>query len=213
MMTLSSKAVALTQVSSPSQADFNQLVRGKAKDLKQLVAQLASSGIELEQFKEEFSSLLLDGHTQAWALGRQLSGDLRPLNVLDQYFGIAARDSEADFIIRFIDALLLRDSRYFDADGNLVEQSVLSRAKLYLGKLRGTANEAFVEASPEYIEFWWRLGGAEKHCSDCPQIAGLSPFVKDTLFTVPGQGDTPCLGNCKCYLRREDGVKGFKPLS
>jgi hypothetical protein len=82
----------------------------------------------------------------------------------------------------------------------------MNRGRLYIGTMRGTQGQGFVFGSPEDVEFNWRLGGPEDHCTDCPVIAAASPFTAGTIFTHPGMGDTPCLGNCNCYWEREDGV-------
>jgi len=100
-----------------------------------------------------------------------------------------------------------------DADGAVRADTVKSRQDLYAQKLRGTANEAFVESGEDNEEYDWILGGTERHCEDCPRIAALSPFTKETLFAYPCSGDTECLGNCDCVLKRvSDGVKGFSAV-
>jgi hypothetical protein len=73
----------------------------------------------------------------------------------------------------------------------------------------GTANELFVMASVLY-SFDWVMGGAEQHCERCPELARNSPYAWDMLPTVPKSNGTPCLYNCRCYLKRSDGVTGFR---
>lgn len=49
---------------------------------------------------------------------------------------------------------------------------------------------------------WWELGAAQ-HCVGCSDYAAGSPYTPDSLPAVPGDGSTPCRGNCKCSLRFE----------
>jgi hypothetical protein len=84
-----------------------------------------------------------------------------------------------------------------------------------MGRARGISAQASVDALDLETEITWVLGGTEKHCSDCPRLASISPYFKDDLFTTPGACDTPCLGNCKCHLEFEVGgkkVQTIKPV-
>jgi hypothetical protein len=103
------------------------------------------------------------------------------------------------------------DPRYFDGDGSFRPGSLDPRTDLYVGRMRGSANEAFAKGSFEddpKAEFVWQLG-SEDSCEDCPEKAADSPYTEDTLYSYPGDGDTECLGNCKCILVRQDGATGF----
>lgn len=195
----------------PTQADFDDMVRKRRRDIRHITEQLARRELTPSEWADRFDTILMTGHSRAWYLGRRLSGDLRDWNQDDMLAGRAAKDGDADFLRSFQDAIESRDPKYFDPDGNLRQSTVINRTNLYLGKMRGTAAEAFVAASPVEAEFDWILGVTEQHCDDCPRMALLSPFAKDTLWTVPGGGDTECLGNCKCYIRRRaDRLACFK---
>lgn len=170
---------------------------------------LAGGEIGIEEWGRLFHLLLQGGHAEGWFLGRLLGGDLSPFGNDDQLIGVAKVDGEADFLRRFMAAIVDGDPRYWDADGNLRIQPVLARMNLYIGKMRGTANEALVETADQ--EWWWVLA-PEEHCEDCPRIAALSPFTRDANVGYPGSGDTACLGNCKCHVRLANGVTGFLPV-
>lgn len=159
----------------------------------------------------DVATALQDGHVGAWRAGRHLAGDLAPNSPLDVLAGQAIMDEEAFWLQRFVADL--EAERYVDADGRLRVELVQQRLALYVSKLRGTANQAFVEhARPDEV-FEWRLGAVERHCDDCPRLAAMSPWARDELFTYPSQGGTPCLGNCKCILvRASDGMRAFAPL-
>ncbi len=169
-------------------------------------------------------AILLDGHFEALKLGYERAGvfdyDADHLKMLAR--GI--KDKESDFLQGYHDQnggwhrgflgdiKSGDDPRYFNEDGTFRPGSLDARSDLYVGRMRGSANEAFAIASfeedPE-TEFTWALGGTEDHCEDCPEIAAGSPYTQDTLYTYPGAGDTECLGRCLCILEREDGATGF----
>jgi hypothetical protein len=162
--------------------------------------------ISPQEWADRFDSILLEGHTQAWRLGRQRSGDGSPQTLDDYLHGLSAKDQEADWLESFMEKI---DAGGFtDENGVLRTGPIMSRSRLYVGKMRGTANEAFVELSPDSSEWWWILG-VEDHCDDCPFIAGESPFTKDANIGYPGDGGTECLGNCGCHIRRDDGIECF----
>lgn len=199
-------------VSIPTQKDFNALSLKFRRSLHAITGRLADdSSFDLGDWFDQFDAILLDGHTSAYEMGRHLAGDLTD-DVNDLLRGMAARDAESYYVRGFVQALVDLDPRYWDAELKAWRvDAIKARQDLYLGKLRGTANDAFVSKSPADLNEWyWRLGGAEEHCEECPQIADLSPFTADTLFTKPGHCDTPCRMNCLCHLERVDGVVGFK---
>lgn len=182
--------------------------RQKLLDLNQ---RLERGRITPDDWAEEFYQVVYDGHLQAAALGQSRAG-LKQLD-LNALKAIARQkaDEESEFIQGFKGALNAKDARYHDPEtGALRPGSMESRTDLYVGKMRGTANEQFGEASPAESRWTWRLGAVEKHCPDCPRLAAI---IKDRpwseVFEYPGQGGTACLGHCDCRLVRSDGVEGF----
>lgn len=164
--------------------------------------------IDPAEWSTKFDELLLEGHRSAVELGRARGGG--PALSDDEAFLRArgAKDTEAEFLKGFEDAIRAKDGRYFDDNGRLRPGSLDWRTSLYVGRMRGTANEAFVEADPD-SSYTWELGGTEEHCEDCPVMAAGSPYSSDTLPSYPGDGSTECLGNCDCVLVRSDDVRGF----
>lgn len=203
-------------VVNPTQQDFINLVRDARKQLSGLAQQLADNEISARDWAEAFKRVLNQSHGQAWMLGRQRAGSVLPFGIDDALRGVAAADGEADFLLSFLEAITEKDPRYFDEDGNLRTVQVARRSRMYTGLLRGTANEGWANALPDTQEIFWRLGAVEEHCSDCPEMAALNPWTKDTLFQKPGDNQTPCLFNCRCHLDTidDDGnlLTGFKPV-
>lgn len=201
-------------VKRPTQTDYAQMLRARRAELLEITTRLANAAYNLDDWADRFNAILYRGHGLSWMMGRQRAGDLSPENIMDSMAGIAAKDKQNVFLNNFLFDLQNKDARYFDEDGVLKIKSVMNRADLYVGAMRGTANESWVGASADEEEFIWNLGGNEKHCEDCPKLAALSPFTKDTLFAVPGDGDTACLGRCLCWLSRSsDGRTGFKAVA
>lgn len=190
------------------------------RDLVRICDQLTNGQISIDEWAKKFDAALLDGHLDALILGFERAGnfdyDLKELKELAR--GI--KDTESEFLTGYTDDAGVwhrgwigdlksgDDPRYFDKDGNLVPGSLDNRADLYVGRMRGTANEAFVNASDPDSSFEWELGDTE-HCDDCLEMADGGPYTVDTLFSFPGDGGTQCLGNCGCTLTRDDGVEGF----
>lgn len=159
-----------------------------------------------------FKSYIADAHAKAAVLGRQKAGDNAGLSADDVILGKQIAETESKYLDRFIEDL--QNGRYTDN-----EEAAIRRAKMYTDLLRGTSNRAFVTASLPHVMFRWILGANENHCDDgdgldCPSISvgginGDGTYPASELPTTPGEGDTPCLGNCLCDLEREDGVIGF----
>lgn len=192
-------------------ARFNRLSQSTKRQIAELAKRLIDGHISESEWAHDFDQLLSAAHGSAWGLGRHLSGDSATNDALDQSHGRRVADLESQYLQGFLEDLLNKDSRYYDDDGKFKSEPLETRMQLYRTKLRGTANEALVTHSSDEAEWTWVLGGVEDHCADCPYLAESSPYFKDSLSTYPGSGDTPCLGNCKCHLVRDDGLEGFRP--
>lgn len=190
----------------PAQGDFEAMARRRQRELKDIADDLEAGVIQPQEWAERFHATLIEGHSQAWLMGRHRAGLLTEAEEIDLLMGSAKADIEAQYLQGFLRDIL--DGRYTDKEGKLKIGPLVSRSNLYLGKMRGTANESFTAASGDDDEIWWVLGEKE-HCSECPLLAADSPYTKHTLYTHPGAGDTPCRGYCDCTLRRGDGRTSF----
>ena len=196
----------------PTQAEFEKVLRGHRTQLQSLILQLNSGVLNIAEFGDEFYKLLLEGHADSWALGRQRAGDLTQSGPDDLLIARGIADGQSEFLNDFLNSLE-NDARYRYEDGTFNLKIVTNRSDMYVSRMRATASEAFVEASDSGDEFNWVLGDVEEHCGDCPELASISPWTADTLFTHPGAGDTPCLTNCKCHLvRLSDEITAFLPV-
>jgi hypothetical protein len=79
-----------------------------------------------------------------------------------------------------------------------------ARIGLYGGVVGDAMWRGMAMSAPSNAVIHWRLSVAE-HCADCLRLAAGSPYSPpgigaNPLPTVPRNGDTRCLGNCRCYL-------------
>lgn len=192
----------------PSQSDWNRFESGARSRIDKIVNAYAAEKIDEKQFGDRMLSLLEDRHARAGFLGRQRSGDLAPFDEDDRRFGQLIADEESEFLDAFVSDLAA--GRYRGAKGDLLTDQVRTRAQMYAGRLLGTANEAFAGTAEPTELIYWRLGGAEEHCGECPDLAAGSPYRADSLPTYPRGNQTPCLFACRCFLERSDGTIGFK---
>lgn len=165
---------------------------------------LIAGNLSVDGWYDQMNDMLLEGHANSWWIGRGFAGDASEFTEMDLLMGRAFRDADADYLIGFRDRI--KDGKYQDENGDWMPRKLNANSRLYVGKMRGTTNESFVSTMPDDARWSWKLGATEEHCDECPQYPAIFDKVpRDELFTTPGSGDTPCLGNCLCYL---DAVVG-----
>jgi len=191
-----------------SNAAFVAIVMAHRSRLRRITEQLSAGEITVDEWKLLFAEILQSGHFESWLAGKQRGGDMSEPTITDAMMARAAKDAELVWLNNFATQIAARDPRYFGDDGKMLLDPVASRAETYTQKFRGTANVAFVETSSALDELDWVMTTLE-HCDDCPRLAALSPYTKDTLFVYPGGGETQCVFNCGCELVRSDGAKSF----
>jgi len=191
----------------PTQADFDRLLAQKRVEVANLARHVVAGTLTPEDWAERMRAILIQGHARAGFLGRQRGGDLAPYDSDDTEFGRMVAADEQPFLDRF--HADLESGRYEDEDGRLLLLPVLGRAEMYVQRMLGTANEAFLGTSGSEL-IWWLLGDSEESCDECPALAAGSPYTAATLSRTPGDCSTPCMTNCKCRLARADGITGFR---
>lgn len=203
------KLAAVPLVLPDSPDDFAQWAIKQDRFLRSLADRMGG-GLPPDTWLHEFDRWVRDGHIEAHKLGQMAAGETVQ-NSLAIIRARAIADAESEFIQGFFNAL--RDGQYVGENGEVLADSIYYRQRLYLGKMRGTAGYGFVDASDSTDLFDWDMTAVEDHCADCPILAAGGPYTQDTLYTTPGACDTPCLGNCKCVLRRRsDGALSPMPL-
>lgn len=193
----------------PTDADFSRLMVSTRGKLAQLGFRLNRGILDPTKYIQAVFDVLEASHAQAVKMGRNLGGDLSPIEDDDFAFAMRIMNEEAPFLNRFRTDILL--GRYTDAQGRFKLGAINARANLYTGRIRGTANETFVLSSEPEDTFAWHDLTAES-CAECPGIAAGGPYTAGQLFLIgyPAQGRQPCGGNCGCILvRLRDKTFGF----
>lgn len=190
-----------------AQSDFDRLHASTRSEIRSLIDKLTSGKLDVDGFGDEVYGVLQEAHAEAHYQGRKRAGSKEPRNEEDDLVGRGKADNEFS---EFFEGLLedIEGGRYGEP-GEMRDQAIKSRSEMYCHKLRGTANESFVENSPDTSVFMWRLGATE-HCEDCLNMESQNPWTKNTLFRYPGSGDTICKVHCACRLERKDGVVGIE---
>jgi phage portal protein BeeE len=195
--------------STVAQSQHDKLISLFEEDLMQGFTQYADGRITMEDLQKRQSKHIYDWHRAQYRLGFRTGGGTPTDEQLDAYARIMT-DRQSGYMLGFLDDI--ENGRYNDADGKLnVDGALRQRSKLYALQSSSSASAGFIEGSPDDSEFDWELGPTE-HCEDCLYISALGPFDKETIFTNPREGDTVCLGNCKCRWVRSDGMAPFGPL-
>jgi hypothetical protein len=143
-----------------------------------------------------------DVHEKAALAGAKQAGQTTLLTKAQKDRLAEILSEQSEFLADFRDSY--EDSVRTDAEAK-------AQLRTYALRARGTANDMFVEASPEDAKYTWvDPPGTDNHCPDCPRMAADSPYTKETLYTTPGSHALTCVSGCHCYLVRSDGVQGFK---
>lgn len=88
------------------------------------------------------------------------------------------------------------------ANGELTPAQAAARARLYAGKAysRFWAEDRLQQIAAGMVEERWDDTGDERECDSCRALAARG-WVPIGTLPSPGDGTTPCLGNCRCRLR------------
>lgn len=189
--------------------DWQRVARGLARSTEKYAAQLAAGEITPQRWRALMDQLILMGHTESHMIGQRAAGAVGS-GSRAATTARTIRDFESFFLQGFFEDIV--QGRMNDKSGVLKLTQVQARARMYVLKTRSTQAMGFVDASPPDASYDWVLGAVEDHCEECPYIADHGPYYENTLYTHPGEGDTPCLVSCKCFIRRDDGAVSAMPF-
>ena len=202
---------------------FDDAAQKMYRELLAVADAFSRGQLDPVEFEQAMMRVLERGHLECHLAGQDMSSyDVS--KVLAQIRSRQIVNAQNSYVRGFAYSLSIKDSRYWDAELNKwKEEAIRGRTASYLGRARGTAYDGFTSATPSGVLYDWRLGAVELHCSECPDLAAAGPWLKSedtnqldypTLFTKPGECDTPCLYNCKCYLvNRATGLAGPAPFA
>ena len=193
------------KIDNSKQSAHDERIAQAKRTLLDLTEKNQAGQLDSDAYQQAFSDELRDLHSDMYRIGRELAGNAATAEEARE-IGLQVTDLEQSFLAGLTQDLA--DGRY---DG--ITPALDQRLGMYASKGSSTASAGFVDGSDDNEEFYWDLNGAvEDHCQDCPYLEANSPYMKDTLYTAPRRGDTPCLSNCKCRLVRSDGQTGFGPI-
>lgn len=87
-----------------------------------------------------------------------------------------------------------------DLDAGTSVMPPVDRISAYLKKLDGMYWSGYVAGAADGSQLHWRLSPDSNNCEDCEDYAAASPYNRDELEAVPGDGSTACKFNCNCFL-------------
>lgn len=191
---------------------FSELIAKLDKQLRQLAEEVARGQLTYPEFEEAVNAALQAAHIQAYSIGQEFAGS-PVVETASEYFGRRFAATQRSYVSGITTAL---DAGRFLIPGEAEIDAALlyGRLRLYHGAVSGTAQHAWSHFGKRGELIAWKLGAVEEHCSDCPYLADMGPYVASEVFqlenkilpTTPRAGDTPCLMNCKCYLQRQSGL-------
>lgn len=201
---------------------FSDAASALYRELLALAEQVAAGTLRAESLEVRMMMALESGHIAAHAAGQEMSG-FPVSQTLAARRGSLVAQAQNSYVRGLVTALIEQDPRYWDTEAReWREEPLRARMGSYVGRTRGTANDGWVSAAPAFTLYTWNLGAVEMHCSECPVLAADSPYLASadtgqlqypTLYTKPGECDTPCLFNCTCTLSRaSDGATGPQPF-
>lgn len=201
--------LALPDYFNQPQDPWQKMARAFAMQTERLARELSGGVITPQRWRAAMDQLILMRHIEAHQIGQAAAG-ITPSASRAATAGKIIRDFESFYLQGFFEDIV--QGRMHDSTGVLSLAKVQARARMYVLKTRSTQAQGFVDGSPPDSAYDWRLGAAEDHCDECPDIAADGPYYEQTLYTHPGEGDTPCLVNCKCFLVRDDGAISALPF-
>jgi hypothetical protein len=176
--------------------------------LTEIAQQYVQGDFDFAAASDAAFNAFAENHAHAAYAGRNLAGATDAYGELDIAVGQLIAEEQAQYF-----ETILRDAlagKFNNEDGELDLEALEGRADRFTARLRGTANESWINALDSEEDVYWVLGSPPSgSCSVCPDLADNSPYKVTELPTYPGAGETPCMFNCDCTLRTESNKTGF----
>lgn len=181
-------------------------------DIFDIVGRFLKGLLSAEAAQELFRALAAGTHMDAHILGQEVAGVQGVVRGLAVDRGTVMSLTEEQYFRGFLGALTRDNPRFWDAETERWrEDQIARRAGSYTPKMESSAGFGWVDNHGPQQRFAWILGQAD-HCASCPVYADLSPYWRETLPTVPREGQSECLYNCRCTLETVEGVASFAPV-
>lgn len=162
----------------------HEALQAKAeKQLKTIFNKADKGKIDAEEFTNQFQRKLVTAYEDAFRTGK---GEERLSNKDRRWINSLAAE-QFDYLKGFADAIDAGDP-----------SATADRAALYGRSVKAAYWKGALSEFDSPID--WILSMNIHNCDDCIELADGSPYDPEDLPTMPGQGDTACLGNCGCTL-------------
>lgn len=202
------RQVKMAQPDPQAMAELRKILGAYGADVYQAIEDYLAGRIGPEGLQEAFRGIAGSSHTAAHVLGQEVAG-AQVVRGLAADRGAVMAGLETQFFRGFINALVAKDPRYHDGDEWRNDQ-IARRVEMYLPRTEASAGYGWLAGHEPRQLFDFILGAAD-HCEDCPVLAEMGPYYRETLWTMPRNGDTPCGFNCKCQVQTVEGDAGFGP--
>ena len=132
-----------------------------------------------------------------WLISRLHTSAALIVGEFDEALVVARIQEQYGYLDGF--AAAIQDGDEDEEDG-LSVAAIIARAALYAGAAAATFWLVIRGQETEAREVRWNLTPAE-HCADCLDLAGRGWMpIGELGGQVPGDGQTICLTNCRCFL-------------
>lgn len=136
-----------------------------------------------------------------------VASELKDAHLAQSMFAVGGRDNMGFAEFGRVGQTLREQYGFLDkfaqeiANGTVSEAQALARLNMYGDSAKQSYWNEYIEKSSGLLD--WNLGALdEQNCNDCPRIAAGSPYTKETIPSSPADGNTQCLGKCRCYITR-----------
>lgn len=186
---------------------FFALVNQLSNEIDEFTTQLVNKVIDVPTWRDSILSSIFEANKKASAYGRG-SKEVKFDDIKNaEYF----TQEQSQFLNEFANQIIEGDPEYINDKGEYLQEAILNRVHLYSKSIRITSIKSWLSVQKSDEEFYWVVTARES-CVDCPYVAEGSPYTKQTLYLLPGDGTTECKMNCKCYLRNSSGQRCFKAV-
>ncbi len=164
-----------------SRAVIGDLVEAFSSDVEALCDRLCTGKMGLIDWYKAMMRLIKRLHVAAAVAAGELQSELVEARIREQF----------EYLEQYV--LWLAEQGKIDCG------PLKFRAVMYGGAAWATYWLVVEALAVEATEVRWMLTFAE-HCDDCLELAARGWMSKAELHQVPGDGETECLVNCRCYL-------------
>jgi hypothetical protein len=188
---------AIRSASRNSPRSLNRAYAEHREGIRSIVDEFVRGDITKTDARKQSSLMFRKSYERVREIGRRASG-------LDTLHGESTLYREEE---KWFRSAVREEIGYFhgllEDIGDNRAPRLLDRLEAYTKSLRFMYEAARIQAMPDRALFYWRgprKADDPKVCEGCEYMMERSPFPKDSIPSVPRDGSTPCLTNCRHYI-------------